>query len=403
MTVRRALRIFQLRARSLSQKRDLDMELSDEMAFHFDQLVEENIADGMSPGEAEVAARRVLGNVALLEEQCRDHRRVGWLHDLWQDVRYGMRMLRKSPGFTAIVATSLALGIGSNTAILAVSKQVLLGDLPVTDDSRLVLIRSTVPQAPIANNNATVPEFVGWKERSRSFESMGAALGYTEDFGLGENGAPPERVSGYLVTADLFPTLRVQPLMGRVFTEQETELENPAPVVILSYGLWQRRFGADANILGKSIRVGGSARTVIGVMPQGFWFPFDGSQYWGPLAFNRAQLKGSARFFVVTARLKDGVTLKQAQAEMDSIGANYAQEEPGPDQNRAIRLDVLREAWWGWARQPLATFEVAVALVLLIACANVATLLLARGAARAPEIAMRSRWVRVGDEFCDSC
>src|SRR5215472_3674090 len=141
MTVRRALRIFQLRARSLSQKRDLDMELSDEMAFHFDQLVEENIADGMSPGEAEVAARRALGNIALLEEQCRDHRRVGWLHDLWQDVRYGMRMLRKSPGFTAIVATSLALGIGSNTAIIAVSKQVLLGYLPVADDNRLVLIR----------------------------------------------------------------------------------------------------------------------------------------------------------------------------------------------------------------------------------------------------------------------
>ena len=176
MTLLRRLRVLRRRLRSSWRKEAMDAELHKEFLFHLDQLVHENIAEGMPPGEARSAARRTLGNAGLLEEECRDQRRVAWLHDLWQDLCYGARMLRRNPGFSIIAISSLALGIGGNTAILGVMGSVLLGDLSLPHADRLVVIRTFPLENPQQSSNASVPDYLAWKEQSRSFEVMGASL-----------------------------------------------------------------------------------------------------------------------------------------------------------------------------------------------------------------------------------
>ena len=349
MALSRLFRVWRHRVRSLSDKGRLDAQLGQEITFHFEQVVQENIAEGMAFKEAQRAARLALGNFPLLEDQCRDQRRVAWLHDLWQDVKYGVRMLRQNPGFTSIAAISLAMGIGANTAILGTLRATLLRSVPFPDGDRLVLLRTYPEENPaIQNNNASIPDYVAWKQQSHSFESMGASSAdHSRDFGAEQDGRPAERIEGQGFAPSLFVTLGVRPLLGRTFTEEEAEIDHPAPVMVLSYPLWQRRFGADPSVLGKQVRLSGSNMTIIGVMPPDFQYPLQETEYWVPLGINHFQLEGSPRFFTVAARLNPGVSVQQAQAEMDAIGAQLARDFP--DRHNGWRIRVLRCARLGMA------------------------------------------------------
>ena len=389
MTLTRLLRIGLQRLRSLAKKERADEELDRELAFHLAQLIRENTEAGLTAREAELAARRALGNVALLEDQCRDQRCVGWLHDIGQDALHGLRMLRRNPAFAVIAALSLALGIGANAAVLGVIRNVALGTLALPDADRLVVIRTFSAATPERSENATLPQFLDWRDHAAGFEAVGTSLPQERDFGV-RDGFPAERISGQAVSHEFFPVLGVQPMLGRVFSPTDDEIDHPAPLVILSYGLWQGRFAADPNIVGKPAMINGAPLTVIGVMPAGFRYPLDETQFWVPLSTTRLQLRGTANFFTVTARLKPGVTIQQAQAGLEAIAHRRARDFPETDKDIGVRVQALREAELGWTRQPLFTLEAAVALVLLIACANLAALLIARGSARGPELAMRA-------------
>jgi putative ABC transport system permease protein len=309
---------------------------------------------------------------------------------LWQDVVYGFRMLMKKPGFTAIAAFSLALGIGANTAIFSLVNTVLLSSLNYRDPTRLVMIETTPPGHPETSEPATVPDFIAWKEQSRSFVNIGAGDVDGLDLGVAENGRAPERLEGEGFSPGVFEILGVRPLLGRTFTADEDAIGSPAPVLLISHRLWQRRFASDPNIAGKTIRTGTQTLTIIGVMPPDFHLSDENADFWQPLVINRFQLQGSGPYLNVVARLKPGVSTEQAQEEIKSIADQLARNFPTRDKGRGVRVEPLHDALFGWMKQPLGMLEGVVAFVLLIACANVAGLQLARGATRQTEVAVRA-------------
>ena len=383
----------------LFSRRRLYGDLSDEIREHLEEKTEELVADGMPRKEAEAAARREFGNVTLAEEDSREVWQWASLESFFADVRYGLRMLRKNPGFTTVALLTLALGIGANAAIFAVVNAALLRPLPFKQPSRLMMLFEGIPKLGFPKMGFSAPDLVVLERAQKSFESVGV---YQNRYFNLSGDREAERLMAARISSSVFPLLGAEPMLGRTFTPGE---DAPGQkVVILSYGLWQRRFGADQGIIGRSLELDRQPYTVIGVMPKAFTFPLRGPQgsepaeLWVPMAFATTELEGWGTNYMngVLARLRPGLTFEQASAEAQSlsrsIGSNYPPELTKAFQGAELKVSMnsYHEEVVKSVRTLLLILMAAVVLVLLIACVNVATLLVSRAASRQKEVALRT-------------
>jgi putative ABC transport system permease protein len=374
--------------RVLARKERVEGELDDELAFHLEMEAQRFRAAGMSPEEARRAARLAFGGVEHAKEKVRDARWVRWLENLLSDLRYGLRGLRSSPGFGAAAILTLALGIGGTTAVFSVVRSVLLEPLPYQGPGQLVRLYQADVRAPEMELFVTAPHFKDYRERAASFEALAALYTYGEvgaDLQLGDRA---ERIRLLPVSADYFRLLRREPVLGRGFTREE---EGDEPLVVVAEGLW-RRVGLDRRGLGAQIVLDGEARTVIGVMPAGFEDPLVGPvDAWAPLNLQAAFASDPGNHYLsVLGRLAPGVTAERARQEMAGLDAALAEKYPEVPDDSGFRLVPLREDLVADARPALLLALGAVLLVLLIACVNLANLLLVRSLGRLREVAVRA-------------
>ena len=382
-----------LRARALVMRKRLERDLEEEMEFHLAMRAEKNRASGIGAKDAQAAARRRFGNVALVKEDCREMWIFTWLETLWRDVCYAARILAKSPGFAAVVIFSLALGIGANTAVFSVMNAVLLRGLPYEHPEELATIFST-HKWDAASDRDVVPvaDVATWKKANHVFADIGAVgfIGLSTLTGLGE----PVQVPVQYVTPNFFTVVGVQPVLGRVFRVEESHEDSQT--VVISDTLWKTKFHGDAAVLGKTFRIDDVVSTVVGVMPAGFktfgpWFTGNRADVWQPVNPEDARYANRVGFWIVPlVRLKRGVTRPQAQLEMDVLA--QALEKAYPEQNKGVGAKVvpLYETLHQDAKDKLYPLLGAVGFILLIGCVNVANLMLSRTESRRKEYSVRA-------------
>src|SRR5499426_2494337 len=370
-----------LRLRSLFRRNQVEQELDEELRYHIERQIEEHIAKGMTPEEARYTALRAMGGVEQRKEECRDMRRVRPIENLIQDLRYGIRTLRRSPGFTAVTVLTLALGIGANTAIFSMFEGVVLAPLPYKDAERLVVVFQTNPRA--ARIPPSGPDFQEWRGNARSLEQIGGIRWQVRD--LTSPGAP-EHLTGRLISSGFFRLLGVNLSLGREFSPQEDQRGGNS-VVIISDRLWRDRFAGSREALGRSLTLDGVDHTIVGVLSSEFEFGswWETADIYTPIGqANPVTMADRAIHpgIVCVARLKPGVTIAQAKSEMATIQNSLNQLYPSTDRGLGADVVPLKQVVVGKAGATLLLLMGAVGLVLLIACANIANLLLARAEAR---------------------
>lgn len=391
MIVRR-FRGWLVRIMSLFNRTALDKELADELASHLQLHIEENQRTGMSPEEARRYALIKLGGLEQTKEIYRSQRGLPFIETLMQDLRYALRTLGKSPNYTAVTVLSLALGIGLNMGIFSVVNAVLLRPLPFKEPERLVVIWEANLRASDEareRNEVAMGNFLDLRNQNEALETV-AALSPTHAnlTGVGE----PQRVQAATVTWDFFQTLGVTPALGSVFTQADETQNGTQQKVVLGHGLWQRRFGSDSGIIGKTISVNNSEHIIIGVTPADFQLDFPTStqaDVWLPMAVDPSKADRKEHYLYVLGRLKKGVTIRQARESANILAGNLQRSYTETNAGWGLNVVPLYQQLVGDTRPHLLALFVAVGIILLIVCANVVNLSLARVTARRKELTIR--------------
>ena len=386
---------------AILRRQKVETELDSERRFHLEAQIESNIRVGMSPQVARDSALREFGGVELAKEECRDQRGTQFLEQFWQDVRYGLRMLRKKPGLTAMVVVTLSLGIGANTTIFSIVNSVLIRPLPVPDPEQIAAVAIQPRNAPLGSSGFSYPAFKDFRDQTRgSIDLFGSAMSLV-DFSVDEKA---DQVGVSFVSSNYFSALGVTPALGHLILPGEAEIFGGEPVIVLGHSYWQKRFAGDPSVIGKRVRVNGKVATVVGVVPKEFYgmysiFEMDGYMPLGAIAAiqssPRYQTDRTSAQILAYGRLDSRMSLASAQNLLTVISARLSQEYPTTDKSITVRIIAERFA----RPQPYANnsvlligslFLVFAGLVLLLACTNVMNILFARASARQGEMAVRA-------------